>query len=81
MSELTLPNVAQSNTVKPFDHCSQVNTKWKYILFLVQFLVQMNKQPPACTHARRCGLLHRGRSRHERSPGANPVIFEKAYLL
>ena len=43
MSESTLPDAARNSIVKQLDHCSRGNPECKYILFLAQISVQINK--------------------------------------
>jgi hypothetical protein len=45
MSELTLPDAAQSNAVKQLDRRNRGNLECKYMLFLVQISMQMHSQP------------------------------------
>jgi hypothetical protein len=42
IQEVNHPSVAQSNTVKQFDCCGRGNSDCKFMLFLVQFSVQMH---------------------------------------
>jgi hypothetical protein len=41
ISESPLPDAAQRNNVKQLDRCNRGNSKCKYMLFLIQILMQM----------------------------------------